>query len=109
MAPWSLEYAPMPEFRVRVWAIICISISVAAELAGFALIVVESGESRRSLREWQAANPNRNPDGSYGQQLVLNSVINGMLGSTPRRITAAGFILLGIVFGALADFASLPS
>jgi hypothetical protein len=61
------------------------------------------------MQAWVDANPNENPDGSSGQILRLNDVIIGLLGRRWRQVVANGLIGLGIVAGALGNFASLPS
>lgn len=59
---------------------------------------MDSGKSRRSSR------------GSYDQIGQLNRVIQDLLGKNPwyGRITV-GALALGILFGALGNFAALPA
>jgi hypothetical protein len=91
------------------WAFAWYVVGFAAECGGFVLIVSEALGSRSALREWVAANPNKNEDGSWGQMRLTNKVMLGLLGSTRRRFTAAVLVGLGILAGFLGNLASLPS
>lgn len=82
-------------------------LAVIADLAGFALLVNEARKADRELVAWNDANPNENADGSNAQILLLNRVVNGLLGSRRKRALAVVLVALGIVSGAAANFMSL--
>lgn len=94
---------------MRTFAIACYAAAFLAESAAFALIVKEVCDTRRALQEWKHANPSNHGDGSWGQQLLINKVVSGLLGSTRRRVVAAVLVGLGIIAGTGGNFLSLPS
>jgi hypothetical protein len=94
---------------MRTCAIICYVVAAIAEIGGWALVVLEFRDTRQALQKWLDANPANHAQGSYGQHLVLNDVMIGLLGSKPRRLAAATLIAVGIIAGTLGNFASLPS
>jgi hypothetical protein len=69
---------------MRTWAIICYTVTAFAESGGLVLVVLEFHGSRRAMQAWVDANPNENPEGSWGQILRLNDVIFGLLGTRWR-------------------------
>ncbi|MDQ2846131.1 MAG: hypothetical protein M3Y77_07235 [Actinomycetota bacterium] len=82
-------------------------LTLLAELAGFGLLFMEARAAGRALRDWQAANPKGNPEGSCGQVLMLNAVVPAMLGEPRRRWLAVILIGVGIVLGFAANVVSL--
>lgn len=83
------------------------SVSLVAEGTAVALLFREAGGAQRSLRKWRDANPNNNENGSFGQTLLLNEIMEGLLGSPRTRFTAACLIAGGLIAGAAGNFTSL--
>lgn len=83
------------------------TVSLICELVAIALIFGEARQSQKALKSWKGANPDNNANGSYGQNLVLNQIMIGLLGRPWVRYVAAILILVGLVTGAAGNFVSL--
>lgn len=95
---------------MRLYAIICYSLAAAAESGGLVFVLLALRQNRAILRRWADANPNQNPDGSWGQIPLLNEVVPALLGASAwRGRLAAGLIAVGILAGTLGNFTGLPS
>ncbi|TFV52653.1 hypothetical protein [Blastococcus sp. TF02A-35] len=88
-------------------AVTCTLLALAAELVGIALLVREGKRATRSLQRWRAANPRNNPEGSYGQQMLLNDVIEHVLGSQARRGWAVTLLVAGVLLGTAGNLLGL--
>jgi hypothetical protein len=82
---------------VIVYAIFLYAGALLAGLGGITLVIMDWRSNNDTVQRWQAANPNDNQDGSYGQALLINEVVVGLVGTTWRRVVAV--ILWATPFG----------
>lgn len=95
---------------MRTLAIICYAVALLAESGGLVLVVLTLRADRSALLRWRAANPLNNEGGSYDQTPLVNQIVTQILDEPRwRQRVAVGLIALGIVSGALGNFASLAS
>lgn len=85
----------------------CYVVALVAELWGIALLVDEARKANAAIRRWRAANPRGNPEGSYGQGLQLNDLMEMLLGNQGSRRKAIILLVTGVVVGAAGNFLSL--
>jgi hypothetical protein len=88
-------------------AVTCTLLALVAELVGIRLLVREGQRATQSLQRWRAANPRGNPEGSYGQQLLMNDVVEQVLGSQARRGWAIALLVGGVLLGTAGNLLGL--
>jgi len=86
--------------------VLCFVVAAGAELTGVVLVVAEVRNVSRTLRRWRDAGPEGEgrEDRPHAE---LQRLVTGLLGSSFDRASAAAFLLVGIVTGAVGNVLSI--
>lgn len=89
------------------WVAVLYAVGLVTGLGGVTLVVLDWRSNHETISRWRAANPMNNEQGSYGQMLMINEVVNGLIGTTWRRVVAVILLFLAVLLEAIGNFLGL--